>query len=145
MIVYRICKAYPPAYNPIDGAGSFKNGGRWNSKGTYAVYTSSSISLARSEMARHVNLESVPDGFSIYEIEIPNDYFINILELPDDWSTDPPAKSTQILGDELLKSSQILGIKVPSVCDKQSFNYILNPISTYYKEVKVVRHYPFVP
>ena len=73
MIVYRICQTYPPGHDPIDGMGSFRNGGGWNSKGTHAVYTASSLALARSELARHINLESIPDGFRVYEIEIPDD------------------------------------------------------------------------
>ncbi len=145
MIVYRICKPYPPDHNPIDGMGAFRKGGRWNSKGTYAVYTANSLALARSELARHVSLESVPDGFSIYEIEIPDQDYSNIKSLPKDWAEDPPPRSSQLLGDGMLKNSHTLGIKVPSVCDPSSFNYILNPMSIHFSKVKVKRNYPFVP
>lgn len=144
MIVYRICQTYPPDHDPIDGKGAFKNGGRWNSKGTYAIYTAASLALARSELARHVNLESVPESFRVYEIEIPDEGFEAVNPLPDDWDDDPPPLSTQLLGDEFLRDPGVLGIKVLSVCDPSSFNYILNLTSTLSSFVKVVRDFPFI-
>jgi len=78
MIVYRICKLYPPDNNPIDGKGAAKYGGRWNSEGVKVIYTASSVALARSELARHINLEAIPDGYRIYEIEIPNQAYKKI-------------------------------------------------------------------
>ena len=145
MIVYRICKTYPPDHNPIDGEGAFKQGGRWNSKGTCAVYTASSLALARSELARHVNLESIPEDYRIYEIEIPDKKYPELKPLPEDWKEDPEPLSTKILGDQLFKDSNVLYLKVPSICDSKSHNYILNPKSSYFKEVKVVRDYLFSP
>ncbi|MFT6866666.1 MAG: RES domain-containing protein [Cyclobacteriaceae bacterium] len=129
----------------MDGMGAFRKGGRWNSKGTYAVYTASSLALARSELARHVNLESVPDGFSIYKIEVPDQDYPSMAPLPDDWPEDPLSRSTQELGDALLQNPATLGLKVPSVCDPDSFNFILNPRSIYFSKVRVLQNYPFVP
>lgn len=129
----------------MDGMGAFKRGGRWNSKGTYTVYTASSLALARSELARHVNLESVPDEFRVYEIEIPDQDYEEVANLPSDWDDDPPAISTQHLGDSFLQDPSVLAIKVRSVCDPNSFNYILNPMSISFHDVKVIRDHPFVP
>jgi RES domain-containing protein len=144
MIVYRICQKYPPDHNPIDGMGAFKNGGRWNLKGTYAVYTASSLALARSELARHVNLESIPDHFRVYEIEIPESEFVALQPLPYDWNEDPPAVYSQEAGTKTLQNLDYTGFKVPSVCDPKAFNYILNPLSRHYSSVKRVRDYPFI-
>lgn len=145
MIVFRICQTYPPGHNPIDGMGASIKGGRWNSKGNYAVYTASSLVLARSELARHVNLESVPGGFRVYEIEIPDEAFEVVNPLPPDWDDDPPPLSTQLLGDRLLQNREMLGLKVQSICDPASFNYILNPMSIRFSRVKVLKDYSFVP
>lgn len=145
MIVYRICQTYPPGHDPIDGMGSFRNGGGWNSKGTHAVYTASSLALARSELARHINLESIPDGFRVYEIEIPDEPYQIINPLPKGWNNDPPLPITQLLGDKYLRNTKIAGIKVSSVCDPNSFNYILNPLSIYFDQVKARRNYIFTP
>ncbi len=144
MIVYRICKTYPPDHNPIDGEGAAKYPGRWNSKGTRMVYTASSLSLARSEMARHVNLEDLPDNLRVYEIEIPEDAYLEIMPLPDDWNSDPEANVTKIIGDKYFSDKSALAVKVPSVCDPKLWNYLLNPQSDSYHLIKVVNDYPFV-
>lgn len=145
MIVYRICQAYPPGYDPIDGVGAYKHGARWNSKGTHVVYTAESLALARSELARHMNLEVVPDGYRVYEIEIPDKDYEEIRLLPVDWNADPEPRSTKEMGDQLLQSTRVLCVKVPSVCDPKAFNYLLNPKSSQYSQVRIVRDYPFVP
>ena len=144
MIVYRICKTYPPDHNPIDGAGASKYPGRWNSKGTRMVYTASSLSLVRSEMARHINLEDLPDNLRVYEIKIPDQEFKVIKILPGDWSSDPEADSTKAIGDKYFSDKSVPGLKVPSVCDPESFYYLLNPLSEAHHLVKVVKDYPFV-
>lgn len=143
MIVYLICQTYPPDHSPIDGVGAFKNGGRWNLKGTYAVYTASSLALARSELARHINLESIPDQFRVYEIEIPESEFKELQPLPYNWNDDPPSIYSQEAGTSILQNLHCMGFKVPSICDPKSFNYILNPISIHFSKVKQVRNYPF--
>jgi len=145
VIVYRICQTYPPHHNPIDGMGAYQKGGRWNSKGTFAVYTAGSLALARAELARHINFESIPDAFSVYEIEIPDDGCVSIAPLPIGWDDDPPAPISQRLGDAYLKDTSILGIKVRSACDPASFNYVLNPRALAFAQVNVVRSYAFVP
>ncbi len=145
MIVYRICQTYPPDHDPIDGVGAYKHGGRWNSIGTHVVYTSESLALARSELARHLNLEVIPDGFRVYEIRIPDGECKEIKPLPDNWHTDPEPESAKKTGDQHLQHSDTLCFKVPSVCDPLAHNYLLNPRSTRYAEVKIIRDYPFVP
>jgi RES domain-containing protein len=144
VIVYRICQTYPPRFDPIDGMGAFKNGGRWNSKGVHAVYTASSLALARCELARHVNLESIPDDFSVYEIEIPDRNYRQLENIPEDWRKDPPSRSTSDLGDKELQNPDVLAFYVPSVCDPNSFNFIINPTSVHFGKVKVLQYYPFV-
>ena len=144
MIVYRICQTYPPSHNPIDGEGAAKYGGRWNSIGTLMVYTSSTLALARSELARHINLDLVPDSFRVYEIDIPEENCLEVKPLPDRWNADPEIEMTKNIGDEHFKNNKVLSIKVPSVCDEKSYNYLLNPLCDSYHLVKVVKDYPFV-
>lgn len=143
MIVYRICKTYPPDHNPIDGEGAARYGGRWNSTGTPMVYTAESLALARSEMARHINLEAIPDDYHVYEIEIPDTEIPLINPLPIGWDADPETKSTQMAGDKAFEDYTTLAVKVPSVCDTHSYNYLLNPRCTDYNKVRVIKSYPF--
>jgi len=128
----------------MDGVGAFRYGGRWNSKGTYAVYTASSIALARAELARHINLECIPDNFRIYEIEIPDDEYPSIEKLLPDHDADDQILYLQQLGDQYLRNKEVLAFRVPSVCDYKSFNYILNPASFAYHKIKIIDDYPFV-
>ena len=145
MIVYRICQTYPPDHDPIDGQGSFIRGGRWNPKGVHAVYTASSLALARSELARHINLDIIPDGYRVYEIEIPDGDCASPVHLPEEWDSDIDWNTTQAIGKKFLTDTSILCMKVPSVCDFKSYNIILNPNSDNYHQTKVVNDYPFEP
>jgi len=145
MIVYRICKLYPPDNNPVDGNGAAKYGGRWNSEGVKMVYTASSLALARSELARHTNLATIPDGYRVYEIEIPDWTYEEVNPLPQDWNANNEPLSTKKIGDKHFLNFETLAIKVPSVADSKSYNYLLNPQSTRYDLVKVVNNYPFEP
>ena len=143
MIVYRICKTYPPHHNPIDGRGAFMSGGRWNPKGVHAVYTASSLALARSELARRLSLDNLPDGYVVYEIEVPDNSCETIDVLPKNWDSDTDWRNSQILGKKYLENPGIMGIIVPSVCDPASYNVILNPKASGFELVKVVKRYAF--
>jgi len=145
VIVYRICQTYPPDHNPIDGEGASKYGGRWNSEGIKMVYTASSLALARSELARHMNLAVIPDDYRVYEIEIPDQEYEIVNPLPTDWDSDDEPLSTKRIGDIYFSNSSKLAIKVPSVADSKSFNYLLNPESNLFYLVKVVNNYPLKP
>ncbi|NJM93718.1 MAG: RES family NAD+ phosphorylase [Cytophagales bacterium] len=145
MIVYRICKTYPPDHDPIDGRGAFQSGGRWNSKGVPAVYTSSSQALARAELGRHVELRMLPDDYRVYDIELPDGSWVELPELPQGWDADPPLSASRVLGDAFLNEHKYLALRVPSVCDPESYNFILNPRAKVFDQVRVIRHYLFVP
>lgn len=145
MIVFRICQTYPPDHNPIDGRGAFLYGGRWNSIGRHALYTASSLALARAELARHVDLSCMPDLYKVYEIEVPDHTYKTIKPLPPDWDQDPPGFVSQQMGDQWLQDATCLGFKVSSVCDPDDFNLVLNPMSPGYSEVCVKRSYAFKP
>ncbi|MEQ8549466.1 MAG: RES family NAD+ phosphorylase [Cyclobacteriaceae bacterium] len=145
MIVYRICQTYPPTYDPIDGEGASLFGGRWNPKGTPAVYTASSLALARCEIARHVSLDEIPDDFRVYEIDIPDTQQVEPSPLPKGWKNNHDWRTTQAVGAQYLSDLNVLSLKVPSLCDPHSYNLILNPASANYGLVKVVRSYPFEP
>jgi len=61
MIVYRLTQA---GYaGDLQGHGAFVAGGRWNSKGRYALYCAESRSLALCELLAHLPPRS-PNGRS---------------------------------------------------------------------------------
>ena len=68
----RICKTRHLA-TALSGEGARLNGGRWNSPGLPAVYTSSSLSLATLEVLVHLeDPELLANLFSWFPLEIPD-------------------------------------------------------------------------
>src|SRR5690554_1914023 len=102
MIVYRICKTYPPDHNPLDGVGSSLRGGRWNPKGIRAVYTSESLALAKAELARQRPLTLLKD-YSVYEIVIADDHILSP-GIPEGWDETPSTNVSKDIGAETLSS-----------------------------------------
>lgn len=54
MKLYRITSC--AFINDLSGLGAALNGGRWNSKGVFLLYTSQNISLAQLETLKHYEL-----------------------------------------------------------------------------------------
>jgi hypothetical protein len=67
MRVVRVCRA---KYPDLDGKGAALSGGRWNSKGTHIVYTSSGGALSVLEYRVHTRVD--PGDLIIFTIEIPD-------------------------------------------------------------------------
>lgn len=136
MIIYRLAKT---EFCDLTGEGAKRYGGRWNLPGFPAVYGSSSISSALLE-----RLTIDPELFaaeryvqySVMEFNCP-DKLITIplhKHLPDGWDTIPPQRASQDFGTNLLQSG-ILCFGVPSVVDKSSTNFIINPASKLVKRL----------
>lgn len=58
-------------YPPLDGEGARKAGGRWNSAGHAAVYTSESLALCLAESLVHLP-GNLPRGYQSFKIFIPD-------------------------------------------------------------------------
>lgn len=126
----------------LSGTGAKLNGGRWNSKGNEAFYTAEHISLAKLEVAVHMNLDLIPDDYCLVELELPDNSKIQTLkisELPKHWDCIPYAKATQMIGDNFLYETRFLALKVPSAIVHQEHNVILNPQHPDYAKVKVLK------
>jgi RES domain-containing protein len=139
MTVYRLSKQ---AYiNDLSGGGAELNGGRWNSKGTAVVYTSSSRALAVLEVAVHTPLGLIPSDYFMATIELPDVSEIfkpGIDELPDKWNSNPLIKATQQIGDIFVKTNKYLAMQVPSATVAGDFNYLINPLHPDFKSVKII-------
>lgn len=140
MTVYRIAKRKSRAED-LSGSGAYIEGGRWNSAGTYALYTSENQSLAILEILVHVDQTELPPGLFVMAISIDNSAPIKTIELsdlPEGWRT-PENNALKTLGDKLFNSNKYLAIKAPSAVVPSEHNYILNPLFPGYRElVKVV-------
>lgn len=129
MKVYRIVKSEKRA-NDLSGMGAFKVGGRWNSPGVYALYTSENRSLASLEVLVHVDESELPPDLYIITIDLVDDapiYGVQDEELPQDWR-DPENIALKVHGDKIFNENKFLGIKVRSAVMPEEYNYILNPL-----------------
>ena len=118
------------ATSTIDGRGAARAGGRWNSKGTACVYTSSSLSLATLELLVHIDdYEILRKLYSYLEIEIPENLIevIDPARLRPGWDSLIPQAASQTVGDFWVKEERSAVLAVPSVVSREELNYLLNP------------------
>jgi RES domain-containing protein len=138
MIVYRLSRQ---AYiNDLSGYGAEKTGGRWNSKGNPMLYTAASRALAVVEIAVHVPLGIIPTDYYMAAIEVPDKARmprIEISDLPVNWSRNPFIKTTQLIGDDFIKSNKFLIVQVPSATVAGDYNYLVNPRHPDFKTVRI--------
>ncbi|WP_130835012.1 RES family NAD+ phosphorylase [[Erwinia] mediterraneensis] len=128
MIFYRLTKT-AWAQEAWTGNGAKWYGGRWNHKGSAAVYVSTSIALASLEILVHLQKESLLEHYALFTLEVP-DTEVQVLEnryLPEDWRADPAPVSTMDLGSGWLESNSSLALIVPSSIIPQESNALLNP------------------
>ncbi len=140
MKVYRIVKAKKRTRD-ISGTGAYNAGGRWNSIGVYALYTSENRSLASLEVLVHVDEGELPPDLYVMTIEIADTapvYEVKDSELPRDWR-EPENIALKAIGDRIFNENEYLGIKVRSAVMPEEYNYILNPLHPDYRSmIKVV-------
>lgn len=136
MLVYRIAKSEERARD-LSGYGAFRNGGRWNSKGTWMLYTSINSSLAYLENLVHFDESYFPPGLYIAALEIPDDAMI--YQLPDknyprNWQM-PENPANKVLGDQWILERKYLAIKVRSAVNPSEYNFLLNPLFPGYRDL----------
>lgn len=139
MIVFRLSKA--DFAMDLSGKGAEKSGGRWNSKGVALLYTSDSRALCTTEIAVHTPLGILPTNYVIIAIEIPDGSSTKELlatSLPHDWRSYPHSYSTQEIGNNFVKISNCLVLKVPSAIVQGEFNYLINPRHKDFKKIKTI-------
>lgn len=140
MRVYRIAKSEKFAAD-LSGTGAFKYGGRWNSKGTYMLYTSENSSLAYLETLVHLDEFNLPPHLYLTVIEIKDQKLISELSdslYPSNWQLIDNLNN-QALGDQWMNAKQYLGIKVRSAVNPSEYNILLNPLYPgYHEKLKVV-------
>ena len=124
MLVYRLTSA---KYTTLDGEGSRRYGGRWNSPGIPVVYTASSVSLAMLETRVHTR--SLPKNYVRLTIEIPDAAFAPKELLPSDlipdWKAD--LAGTRRIGDLHFNAFPMVALRTPSVVVDAEFNLFVLP------------------
>lgn len=141
MVVYRIAQSLARA-GDLSGMGAAKYGGRWNSKGTYMLYTSANSSLAYLENLVHFDEVNFPPHLYIAEIELKETG--SIYELPDKkypagWQTHDHIEN-KLMGDKWMTEKQFIGIKVRSAINRLEFNFLLNPLFPGYRDLVAINY-----
>ena len=129
-------------YSPLDGEGARRAGGRWNSSGYAAVYTSESLALCLAESLVHIT-GSLPPTYLSFKIYIPDDAIeiIDPTSLVKGWEDN--LMYTRSVGDEWLIHRRSLALAVPSAVLPESTNVILNPLHPRYTDVQITDQRPF--
>ena len=140
--VYRFV---PKQYiDDLSGKGAMLYGGRWNSIGLPAVYTSYTISLALVELFIHKQTFQDILVNQLMEITV-DDTITNIIEnkkLKKYWQSD--AQYSQLMGNDFLTNPQNLCLQVPSAIIEEENNMVLNPQhKDFYKKVQIKQVRPF--
>lgn len=126
MRLWRLGAAAWPLWS---GEGARLHGGRWNQKGTSAIYAATSFALGVLEIMVHANIGRVPHGIRFISIDIPDDAAVDHAERAalDDWNATPPVQSVAY-GTAWLRANRGLVMIVPSaVTSGLDFNAVINP------------------
>lgn len=123
----------------FSGDGGLYVAGRWNDKGTKAIYCSQSISLCTLEWLSHNGLSV--SGYSYYKfsIEIPEDLIIKyiISDLPKEWKNTPsPNSNRDFAAKNFYNPNKYLAMAIPSVMVPEEYNLVINPLHTAFEEIK---------
>lgn len=144
MRVYRIALT---EYCDLSGEGARLYGGRWNLPGYAAIYAGGSVSvslLERLTIDTELFASERQKLYSVMEIVVPSELIIHtaLENLPQNWDATPPSSASQVFGRNMIKQG-VLCFGVPSVVDKTSMNYLINPLANGFQEVINYQIYPF--
>lgn len=123
------------------GDGSYKHGGRWNSRGHRVVYVAESLALATLEILVHGVPYETLKRFYCIPATIPEDLVteVNRNTLPANWRKDPPPETLQKFGNKWIKDNRSAVLKVPSAVIPIEFNYLINPDHPDFSKIKIGR------
>lgn len=143
MILYRIANCN--FIKDLTGTGARLYGGRWNSEGKSMVYLASSRALAVLEVLVHLPPLLLPDNFCVAEIEVPDNSILTLdsSTLPENWKDASPPAELKALGNQFIRETNYLMMKVPSSVVPDEYNYLLNPWHPDIKKVSIINTHPF--
>jgi len=114
------------------GEGAFRQGGRWNRKGTRAVYASIDAATAILEVAVHKSfavLDIVPHVLTSFEVDDPATvHAVHPNDIPNpNWLVPGiPSAGQQNFGEPLLANH--LFVLIPSTVSRNSWNLIFDAV-----------------
>lgn len=124
----------------LTGEGASIYGGRWNSKGNKAVYSSATLSLAILETLVHFEDIKFPNrNYTVLRLDIPDQSIVFAPEdsLPELWNDLTKITESARYGDKWLVGLESVALAVPSVVVPSELNYIINPSHIDFTHVKI--------
>lgn len=117
---------------------------RWNKKGEFVIYTSSTRSLASLELIVHRGSIKPTLDHEVMILSLPDDSNFQIAvqtkNLPKDLKNLSAYNKIQKIGSQWYQEEQSLILKVPSAVIHYEFNHIINTMhSDFEKYVQLVR------
>lgn len=135
---WRIVKARHAA-TAFLGEGARWFGGRWNSPGTPAVYTSESRALSLLEVLAGLQSPHAMQEYvlipALFDEALVTD--LNPSRLPRGWRRSPPPSATQRIGDEWVTGLRSAVLRLPSVIVPEENNYLLNPEHPDFERIEI--------
>lgn len=120
------------------GEGARRVGGRWNSSGRPVVYLAESSALAILEMLVHVDLALLTHYVVIpVRFEDRMATLVDPANLPEGWRSHLGPSALKKIGDDWLKQSATLALRVPTVVAPTGWNYLLNPVHRNFSKVEI--------
>jgi RES domain-containing protein len=143
--IWRVVKRKHAAH-AFDGKAAQRFGGRWNSPGRGAVYTSATKSLAVLEVLVHLDVGRPVPRLVAFTFDV-DDRLVDrlpVVRLHGHWRTSRGLLVTQEIGDDWLASGRSLALAVPSTIVPEELNYLLNPAHPAFGRLKFGRSVPFL-
>ena len=138
MLLYRIGKT--KYAKDLEGIGAKLNGGRWNHEGVACIYAAESRALSLLEYSAHVSISIIPAALSFTIFEAPDNsiHEVKMAKLPVNWNEWPHQKEARDFGTQLLHEKKYPILKFPSAIIPAEFIYVIDPLHTRMKEIKII-------
>jgi RES domain-containing protein len=124
----------------FSGEGARIAAGRWNARGTRAIYLSGSLSLAALEILVYTGRAAFTLPLVVFRVEIPDGPAVETLaadKLPPNWRQQPPPESTRRLGSEWIARGSAVALRLPSALINDDWSILLNPVHPDFSKIKI--------
>ncbi|MBO9154590.1 RES family NAD+ phosphorylase [Chitinophaga sp. GCM10012297] len=116
---------------------------RWNFATDPCLHVKDHPAMCLVESDLVTGLFTVPDGYMIEELDVPDSIaYIGEERLPDGWDAFPFGFETREFGSALLQKAETLVLAFPSPEMAHQWNYLVNLRHHKVNEIKIIRHYP---
>jgi RES domain-containing protein len=143
MTLYRISRC--TYITDLEGTGTRLFGGRWSSPGLPGIYLASSRALSVLEVLVHLQPLMIPNNYCLAEISAPENSIekVDVNSLPANWNDMSPPNQLKAIGDRFLHENKHLLLQLPSSIVPAEFNFLVNPLHSDIKKVRILKREPF--